>query len=796
MFERLFGLASEFVRRRRRSVLWLVVAASIAASFGAFFIDFESSIDLMFPDDRDIRRSITFLRDSKLSDKVIVSLELIDTAKGKAELFRAADQLAERLLPPLFTRVTTGISLPHGMEDLSILQFAPQMMGERELARLDKRLTAENVSAQLREIRRGAMKLESVFTSSLVRSDPIGVRGIVFERLRALPASMGYDVSVEDGHFVSADHAHTMVIIETPVKITDSRETRELIAALKEQVRLLPPSVAADIISGHVHTASNEKVVKHDIQIASTLATVSFLLFFLLVFPDRRIVLVFLIPVVAIALSIETATLFIGPLSYLVIGIGTAVAGITVDHGLHMYIALRKDPSADQALRVARLITIDAITTVFGFGALFLSQVRGYHQLAFFAILCVLFSLALSIFILPLTLSWKSPPAMRSAEWGERAVSALWPKRSPVYIWAGLTIAALLFAVNIPFESDIMRLDGSEPEVWEAERRFHEAWGGKNEKAVFVAAGRTLEDALETNDAVYREAVRTIGEGPFISLSMLWPSERTRRENVQQWNRFWKDGRAERLKRLLGEQAPQYGMRPEAFAPFFEGLYGAEVRNGKQGSLFENLRERFVVQNGDEYRILSFFPDEQETINALMPVSNRIPDTFIVSRKALSKTVSAFTVGEVKFLVPVAVLFNVVLTWLFFRNVKETIIALTPLITGVIWLAGFMAVLDIPLDVVNIIGMVVVSGVIVDYGMGVTYEYRNKLKIGTVTAVSLSAITTILGSGVLLFADHPVLFSIGVSMTVSVLAGYLTAILVVPPLCDLFMSARTAETTT
>lgn len=795
MFERFFGLASEFVRRRRKSVLWAVVAASVAASAGAFFIRFESSIDLMFPDDPDIRRSITFLRDSKLSDKVVISLGLIDPAKGKVELFHAADQLAERLHPPLFTKVTTGISIPNGAEDLSILRYAPQMMGDRELARIDERLTADGVSEQLRQIYRGAMKLESVFTSSLVRSDPIGTRQIVFERFRALPSSMGYEVSVEDGHFVSPDNRHTMLIIETPVKITDSRECKELIAALKEQISLLPPFVAADIISGHVHTTSNETVVKRDIQIASTLATVSFLLFFLLVFPDRRIILVFLIPVVAIALSIETATLFMGTLSYLVIGIGTAVAGITVDHGLHMYIALRKDSSASQALSVARLITIDALTTVFGFGALFLSQVRGYHQLAFFAILCVLFSLALSIFILPLTLSWKSPPAIRSAEWGERAVSAMWSKRSPVYIWGALTIVALLFAVKIPFESDIMRLDGSEPSVWEAERRFHEAWGGKNDQAVFVVAGKTLESALEKNDAVYREAVRTIGDERFISLAMLWPSERTRRENVERWNRFWSDGRAENLKRLLRDQSPRYGMRPEAFAPFFDGLYKARVESGKPEPTFEKIRERFVVQNGDEYRVLSFFPDNQETISALMPVSSRIPDTFIVSRKALSKTVSAFTVSEVRFLVPVAILFNVVLTWLFFRNVKETVIALTPLVTGVIWLAGFMAVLDIPLDVVNIIGMVVVSGVIVDYGMGVTYEYRNKLKIGTVTAVSLSAITTILGSGVLLFASHPVLFSIGVSMTVSVLAGYLTSILVVPPLCDLFASARTTERT-
>jgi hypothetical protein len=47
--------------------------------------------------------------------------------------------------------------------------------------------------------------------------DPIGVRQIVFERC-GLPASMGYEVSVENGHFISPDNRHTMVIIETPVK--------------------------------------------------------------------------------------------------------------------------------------------------------------------------------------------------------------------------------------------------------------------------------------------------------------------------------------------------------------------------------------------------------------------------------------------------------------------------------------------------------------------------------------------------------------------------------------------------
>jgi len=793
MFEHYFSLVYESFKKRKKLALWFISVVSVLAAVGVFFVRYESSIDLMFPDDQGIRRSIDFLRDAKLSDKVVVSLALTDPSKGKNDLFRAVDQLAALLVPPLFTKVTTGMSVQNAGSELSILKYAPQILGERDLQRIDGRLTNDGVSEQLQGIYRGAMKLESVFTNSLVRSDPINVRQLIFEKLRALPASMGYDVSIEDGHFVSRDGRHAMIIIETPVMMTQGKESAALVAALQEHIRSLPGFVSADIISGHVHAVSNEKVVKRDITMASALVTVSFLALFLLLFPDPRIAFVFFIPVVGVALSINAVSLFMGSLSYLVIGIGTAVAGITVDHGLHMYIALRKESTTAQIASVSRLILIDSITTIFGFGALFLSRVQGYHQLAFFAILCVVFSLLLAVFILPLLLFWKDPPVMRGSDWSEKTVNVLLPRRASVIVWAVLTVVMLFFATNIQFESDVMRLDGSELSVREAEQRFAQAWGGENSQAIFVVTGGTLEGALETNDAVYREAISAIGEKNFTSLSMLWPSEKTRKQNIEQWNRFWRDGRAEGLRRSLKEQAPRFGIRAQAFAPFFDDLYTNTLEAGRPDALLEKIQERFVLKNKDEYRVMSFFPDSAELVDVLSPISERHSDTFLVSRKAVSKQVSAFTFGEVKFLVPVALLLNVVLTWFFFRNIRETIIALVPLITGILWLAGFMVLLHIPLDVVNIIGIVIVSGVIVDYGIGVTYEYQYNLKIGTVMAVSLSAITTILGSGVLLFAKHPVMFSIGVGMTVSVFTGYLTSILVVPALCDLFVKSRRRE---
>lgn len=44
------------------------------------------------------------------------------------------------------------------------------------------------------------------------------------------------------------------------------------------------------------------------------------------------------------------------------------------------------------------------------------------------------------------------------------------------------------------------------------------------------------------------------------------------------------------------------------------------------------------------------------------------------------------------------------------------------------------------------------------------------------------AVTTLIETGALLFARHPVLFAIGVTMATGVLAGYVSSMLVVPSL--------------
>ncbi|MCP5004734.1 MAG: hypothetical protein GY941_12465 [Planctomycetes bacterium] len=60
------------------------------------------------------------------------------------------------------------------------------------------------------------------------------------------------------------------------------------------------------------------------------------------------------------------------------------------------------------------------------------------------------------------------------------------------------------------------------------------------------------------------------------------------------------------------------------------------------------------------------------------------------------------------------------------------------------------------------------------------YDCKYHLAAGTLLAVTLSAITTIVGGGALLFATHPVLFYVGLTMVIGISSGYCAAIFVIP----------------
>ena len=121
---------------------------------------------------------------------------------------------------------------------------------------------------------------------------------------------------------------------------------------------------------------------------------------------------------------------------------------------------------------------IDAITTIFSFAVLFFSQIRGYHQLALFSILCLLICLIFSLLILPLFLTRLEPhPTVGPTDLWERRFVPL-SDRWRIGLWLVATTLVLVSAFSVSFESDVKKLDGAGRDVLQAEQRFRDTWGG------------------------------------------------------------------------------------------------------------------------------------------------------------------------------------------------------------------------------------------------------------------------------------------------------------------------------
>jgi predicted exporter len=790
MLSNYFSAVYNFIQRRRWAIAGLVGAIVVFSLFKLKTIKYDNNIEMMLPKDPGIQNTLKFLREANFSDKVIISFSLNDSRHTIPELIAAVDAFAATLKGPLVKETVTGFAASSVMPEMAaFLKYTPQLLDRDGLAAAENRLSREAVKQRLGMVYRQSLTMSSSFVLPFLQADPLGISANSLRNIEKLSGASGYQVTLQNNHFFSRDRHHVMIIVKTPVVLTEGFGSRKLLDYLKINLSHLPAFVSADIIAGHTHTVANEDVIKHDIRLTTIIAAAGFLLLFLFCFRDIRAVMIFLAPVVAAIISTNITCLVFNRLSYFVIGMGTVIAGIAIDYCIYVYVAVRRNGNREETIRlILRPLILGALTTVSVFAVFFFSGADGYKQLAFFSNLNIFLCLLFAIFILPHFLRKTEIPAKAAPQ---STIFALSTKhdRLTALCWLTFMTLALSFAVGAKFDSDITQFDGTGKTVLSAEERFHEAWGGKTMPAIFVVKAKSLSDAYDINTAAYEDAAVAIGKDNFLSLSAVWPGQKRRRENLANWKKFWDNAKTTKLDSDLAACGKQYNFSADAFAKFIAQIKNpAALETEPQGfTFFAQLKEQFVLHRNDGYQILSFFPDENAAISKLSKVAKKYPGAFLVSRRNFSSVVAHVLSNELLAMAFWAILLTIALTVLLLKNIKLSVLAMLPVVTSLITIAGIIPALGLKFNIPATIASMVVVGIVSDYGMFVVYACRNKYNTGTNTAVSFAATTTTIGTGVLLFAHHPILFSIGITLTVGVLSGYIFSLLVLPALYRLWV---------
>ncbi|MCK5679289.1 MMPL family transporter, partial [bacterium] len=422
-----------------------------------------------------------------------------------------------QLKPPLFSRVISGpgSSLGGGGGE-SLFSFALEqwanLMNASDYDQILERLTPVRIDEAVRAAYSELLQPTGFLQKNTLLADPLGFRELILPRLVSLnPVGKA---RIVDGHFLSQDGRETMLILETPVAITDFNGAKALLAELERVLaEVVPVGVEAIILSGHIYTVANATAIQRDMKVVISASLFALVLIFSIFMRQWRALFVFLIPVVIMGPALALTSLIDGSVSAITIGFGAVLLGVTIDYGLHLYFSLadRSRPAGAIVISLAPPLLGAGLTTIGAFSAQLFSALPGQRQLALFAIFGVVLALALALLLLPHFLRSESEDeSLNSATYlgqgGAKARLLGRNKRADrlvVLVWFLCLLFMLGSAFKVECVGDLRQINLVPESLKKAENSLKSVWGEVRGRALVFAEGDNFAEALQVNEQLY-----------------------------------------------------------------------------------------------------------------------------------------------------------------------------------------------------------------------------------------------------------------------------------------------------
>ncbi|MEE9574301.1 MAG: MMPL family transporter [Candidatus Neomarinimicrobiota bacterium] len=209
----------------------------------------------------------------------------------------------------------------------------------------------------------------------------------------------------------------------------------------------------------------------------------------------------------------------------------------------------------------------------------------------------------------------------------------------------------------------------------------------------------------------------------------------------------------------------------------------------------EGIRRQYVGKSGKNF-LISIFPKQNVwEIDYLKRFSNELTkiDPRATGLPPIFNTLMDEIGEDGKFATKLALLVIFIVLLIDFRNIKKVILAMTPLIIGVVWMVGVMEITGLQITLLNIMAIPMIIGIGIDDGVHIVHRYQiegrdahKPVFASTGRAILLTSITTMLGFGSLWFATYRGLGSMGIALFIGVGMCFFATAIVIPVLIGIF----------
>ena len=321
-----------------------------------------------------------------------------------------------------------------------------------------------------------------------------------------------------------------------------------------------------------------------------------------------------------------------------------------------------------------------------------------------------------------------------------------------------------------------MNLDYDDPDLVESQELYNRTNADGKTHMYFAAwDDNSLDEALEYNKAMFPTLDSLKAQGLVYSYSpvtrLLLQSTEDQQARIDTWNAFWSKSRVARLKRDLGAAAAENKLPYNLFDTFLDII----SRKYEPDNLFESgivppgLLSNYVEkQESGRYMVFTDVSYAHEDQGAVWDALTTLPHVFVLEPFYYCKDLVQVIHDDFNTTLWISSLFVFIVLLLSFRNLWIALVAFFPMFVSWYVMQGYMALLGLEFNLINIVIATFIYGIGVDYSIfvmeGLLSEARNgesRMLEYHKAAIFYSAL--ILGIVVfsLIFATHPAIHSIG-----------------------------------
>jgi len=800
---------------RRKPVFWAIfVSAILLLSLGASQIRLEEDITKFFPDDERVEKLNYVFQHSKFVERLVIMVSVRDSAQTPEpdSLIVLAEELVDRIssdLKPYVKEVTSRVDEEKILEVFkSVYDYLPVFLNDQDYIQLDSLTRPETARRVLQENYRQLISPSGIVVKKIIVRDPLGFSLLALRKLQQLQ----YDENFElyDSYIITKDHRHLIFFVQPTYPPSETRNNSIFIEALNSIVNETSHKHASIMVSyfGAAAVAvGNAKQLRSDTVLTVSLVIILLAVFLIGFFRKKRVPFLILIPVAFGGLfSLCCIYLLKGSVSILAIAAGSVILGIAVNYSLHFLAHLKH--SHDIKLVIKELVspmTLGSATTVLAFFCLQFTNAAVLRDVGLFAGFCLIGAALCSLVFLPHFISdglfqkehhkenWIERMSFRSLGLGKPIVWIIF-LTTPVFFY---------FARQVKFNSDVSKLNFMQTETREAQKRLESVNKSSLSAVYVVSSGNSLEEALRKSERVtpllqkLKEANKI---NKYSSISTLLISDSLQRLRIEKWNAFWTTRRKASIIQAVRQEGKALKFSEQVLNNF-EGMLAKQYKPADAGSM-NLIRTAFfddyIIERDGTATVISLVNVDPSRKTEVYRELEESP-AYAFDRQMLTNLFVEYVNADFSFIVTFTAIFVFVALFISYGRIELTLITFVPMFITWIWILGIMALLGIEFNIVNVMVSTFIFGLGDDYSIfimdGLLQEYRaGKKNLPSIRAsIFLSAVTTIAGLGVLIFAKHPALRSIASISIVGIGCVFIMSQTIEPFLFRVLISNRTGK---